>query len=381
MKSSSRRILYATVLAYAIPTLAHFIDPLVTSAEIEVRRAFAAPTPPPTPTHPRHYPRAEEEADDLTKYTVTYAPNSTCGYLSGSVQIPITCENKGVCLWELEYFRFIACEINEDTGLAHTKCLQRDEALDPILCDDVCVSNTYNLFCTNETEPYCRTYAFPQGVRDYRCASTPATRVSSADFTYNGQDYPKWTISTFVEVDGTTISRLESLTTSTEMTSTETTSTESRLVETSSSSVLPAGGNKSGSTNVAAIAGGTAGGFVGGVLVLGLFVYCWRRRRAAQNNTDPPAPPVQQVMSPGSPKDNAPPFIYTSSPTSPSLSRADMSMRHPLSPITIPVSPSIPDQLEVVHELGDLDGQQLSSTQGTDQGSLYHLFSSHNGRA
>lgn len=139
---SSRRRSYAAVLAFTIPTFAHFLDPILTSAVIEARQALETPTP--TPTHPRQYPR--DEADNLSTYTVTYAPNSTCGYLSGSVQIPITCENKGICLWELEYFRFIACEIDKDTGLARTKCLQRDEALDPVLCDDVCVSNTYNLF-------------------------------------------------------------------------------------------------------------------------------------------------------------------------------------------------------------------------------------------
>ena len=85
-------------------------------------------------------------ADEIPTYTITYASDSVCGYLSGSVQIPITCENKNRCLWELESFKYLACEIDgETTGIAHTKCLARDEALDPNLCEDDCVSNTYNL--------------------------------------------------------------------------------------------------------------------------------------------------------------------------------------------------------------------------------------------
>ncbi|KAF9766269.1 hypothetical protein IL306_001344 [Fusarium sp. DS 682] len=57
------------------------------------------------------------------------------------------------------------------------------------------------MIATNETAPYCRTYAYPRGVRDYRCAPTPATRVSSVDFTFEGQKYPKFVISTLADVD------------------------------------------------------------------------------------------------------------------------------------------------------------------------------------
>ncbi|KAH7123353.1 hypothetical protein B0J13DRAFT_511690 [Dactylonectria estremocensis] len=374
MKLSSRRILCVTLLAYTITTLAHFVDPLLTSVDIEARQALSFPTPTPTPTNARQFQRADEGEDDGLKYTVTYAPNSTCGYLSGSVQIPITCENKGVCLWELEYFRFIACEINEDTGLAHTKCLQRDEALDPNLCDDVCASNTYNLFCTNETEPYCRTYAFPKGVRDYRCASTPATRVSSADFTYNGQDYPVFTTSTFAEVDETSPGPFGSLTTGTESTDTETTatkttSTETRSVETSSSTSEPTGDDKARSRNTEAIAGGTVGAFVGGMLVLALVLYCRRRWHSRPTKTDP-SESLQDTVSHEPSEHQVPPFIHAispaSPPTSPSPSSTRRSMPYPTSPITAPFSPSLPDQLEDAHELGTYNSQQFSFVNSRD---------------
>ncbi|KAH6984288.1 hypothetical protein BKA56DRAFT_729804 [Ilyonectria sp. MPI-CAGE-AT-0026] len=338
---SSRRILYAIVLAFTIPTFAHFLDPILTSAVIEARQALETPTP--TPTHPRQYPR--DEADNLSTYTVTYAPNSTCGYLSGSVQIPITCENKGICLWELEYFRFIACEIDKDTGLARTKCLQRDEALDPVLCDDVCVSNTYNLFCTNETEPYCRTYAYPKGVRDYRCAATPATRVSSVDFTYNGEQYPDFTVSTFVDVDGTTREPSESL-------SIATTTKDAGSLATSSSTTKPKDDGK-GSTNVGAIAGGTIGGFFVGMFALGMVYWFRFRPRRNPDNTDAPASPSRQPFEHESSKDQPPQVVQERSPISPDLSPARTSLSYvAIRPITAPLPPSSPDQPEVVYELG-----------------------------
>ncbi|KAF4414819.1 hypothetical protein F53441_14694 [Fusarium austroafricanum] len=183
-----------------MPTLARFIDYPLQTIDVVDDRAVTAPTH--IVTKPREFRIEARSGEAVPTYTVTYAPDSVCGYLSGSVQIPITCENKNICLWELDSFKFIACELKgQTTGIARTKCLARDEALDPNLCEDDCVSNTYNLLCTNETAPFCRTYAYPRGVRDYRCAPTAATRVSSVDFTYNGEKYPKFTISTLVDKD------------------------------------------------------------------------------------------------------------------------------------------------------------------------------------
>ncbi|KAF5021892.1 hypothetical protein F66182_6040 [Fusarium sp. NRRL 66182] len=249
----SWRLFHMMVIVYATPSLTHFLEPLMTSAVIEARHALASPTP----THPRQfYPRAE----DIPTYTVT-------------------------CLWELEYFRFIACEIDTDVGLARTKCLQQDEALDTDLCDDVCQSNTYNLLCTNATAPYCRTYAYPKGVRDYECAPTPATRVSSADFTHNGEKYPDFDISTYVDVDGTTVQLFESLT----ATDAESTATESSSGESQNE-------GKGNSLSGGAIAGiATAGMVVLASIGLGFWFFRrWKRRQSQSVNptTSEPARPV-----------------------------------------------------------------------------------------
>jgi len=124
-----------------ITVAARFIAyPLPTDAIAGYDKTYSSPTQAPEVVNLRI------RADDIPTYTITYASDSVCGYLSGSVQIPITCENKNRCLWELESFKYLACELDgETTGIAHTKCLARDEALDPNLCEDDCVSNTYNL--------------------------------------------------------------------------------------------------------------------------------------------------------------------------------------------------------------------------------------------
>jgi hypothetical protein len=140
--SPTWRIIYATFILYTA-ALARFIDHPVPTVVQDLLQAPADPVP--TLTTRAFHLEARSD-DDIRKYTITYASNSVCGYLSGSVQIPITCENKNRCLWELESFKFIACELDEETtGIARTKCLARDEAVDQNLCEDDCVSNTYNL--------------------------------------------------------------------------------------------------------------------------------------------------------------------------------------------------------------------------------------------
>ncbi|GKU21348.1 unnamed protein product [Fusarium langsethiae] len=256
--SPTWRLFCATVLVYATPALARFIDyPLPTTIQ-----PFEESIPTMTTRAFHLEPRADDTAP---RYTITYASDSVCGYLSGSVQIPITCENKNRCLWELESFKFIACELDgETTGIAQTKCLARDEALDPNLCDDVCVSNTYNLQCTNDTAPYCRTYAYPRGVRDYRCASTPGTRVSSVDFTYEGQKFPDPIVSTVTGVDRPRTSASSSTTTEAESASITTAKTETE-----------SNPDKKGLSNGSI--GGIAAGVIFGFVFLGVGIWYYRR--------------------------------------------------------------------------------------------------------
>ncbi|KAF4975867.1 hypothetical protein FZEAL_7400 [Fusarium zealandicum] len=316
MSLSSWRIFYVILVVYTVPTLAYPKDLTSTPAEVEARQALA------TATQTGHWAYRRQDEETPT-YTVTYAPESTCGYLSGLVEIPITCENQGTCLWEQEYFRYIACEIQgKTTGLARTKCLQRDEALNPDLCDDVCVSNTYNLLCTNETQQYCRTYAYPKGVRDYRCAPEPATRVSSVDFTYEGQKNPNFTISTFLEGDrsieasaaSTTATDSDTATHSDMVTDSDKDMATNTTIETTSATSIDSEGNDSGtSLSTGAIAGIAVGSIIGLALACLLCWFFFPGRWNQPSTTELPAnisansTPIARRTSPSQPITN--PFL------------------------------------------------------------------------
>jgi hypothetical protein len=75
-----------------------------------------------------------------TTFTVVISPDSTCGFLSGSPGNAITCSNGDLCSWELAHVPAIFCGTT-----AYLQCLDREDALDPELCDDVCQENSYNL--------------------------------------------------------------------------------------------------------------------------------------------------------------------------------------------------------------------------------------------
>lgn len=122
------------------------------------------------------------------------------------------------------------------------------------------------LFSTNDTLPYCRTYAFPRGVRDYRCASLPPTRVSSVDFTYEGQKYPNFTISTFVDVD-----KSLSIPTSTSISTT----TDAEPAAASTTSTEPSPDKKGLSSGAIA---GIVVGVVLGLAFLGAGIYYYRKK-------------------------------------------------------------------------------------------------------
>ncbi|KAH6869250.1 hypothetical protein B0T10DRAFT_568971 [Thelonectria olida] len=198
--------------------------------------------------------------------TWTIAPDETCGYLSGSVGAPITCDDYETCLWHVQVAFFCA---GSKTTTGHVTCFNREDALNTDKCDDVCISDIYNLLCTETSAPYCRTYAYPSDLRDYRCANTPATRVSSASWTYDGQDDPGF--STTVIVLTTTVPP------------TEPTTTVPPQESTNPPEPKPP---------VGAIIGGVVGGLaILGFIILGA-IYLLRRKRS-QTESEAPPPPIQ----------------------------------------------------------------------------------------
>lgn len=141
------------------------------------------------------------------------------------------------------------------------------------------------LICQSSTDsdtPYCRTYAFPSGVRDYRCASTPVTAVQSADFTYDGQDDPGFVTSVLDDTVTTAIS-------SDTETSTEPVSTTTTTDPPGPTTTVPAPDPPKKKTPIGAIVGGAVGGVAVIAIIVIAAIYFFRKKKK------PTEPPVNQT--------------------------------------------------------------------------------------
>ncbi|KAK7413777.1 hypothetical protein QQX98_007344 [Neonectria punicea] len=240
--------------------------------------------------------RRREDSSTHVTITVTMAPDETCGYLSGEAGAAITCENNELCSWEVKMLDAVGCG-----GILHTSCVPLTEFTDASSCNDVCQSNTWNLLCTETNKPFCRTYDFPDGVRDYRCASTSVEDVQSVEFTYRGQDDAGF--STTVISDGPQTTEEEETGSSTRPTVTVT--YDDTPGETSTAPPGPPKPHKD--SNIGPIVGGAVGGLlVIALLIFGIFFFLRRsrKRKEAAAGAAAPAPgygppaPAQQMQQP-----------------------------------------------------------------------------------
>ncbi|KAH7113650.1 hypothetical protein B0J13DRAFT_574132 [Dactylonectria estremocensis] len=249
------------------------------------RYSIAYNEQPPAPTQPTEAfklgqlaERRDTKLEDHT-FTLTIAPNPTCGFLSGSPGNAITCENGQRCFWEQDYLSAIFCGTDSNAEV-HLACVERETATNPEFCDNVCQSNRAILRCTNTSSPYCRTYAYPDGVHDFRCASTIVPSPESVWFTHSEQNDRNF--STILYSDGLSITLRDSVTLST-TSSTATTS--------------PLKSKDDGSPNIGPIVGGAIGGFaVLSLLVLGII---WLLRRTKTLALPPLVDP--RLVKPGRP--------------------------------------------------------------------------------
>ncbi|KAF5694726.1 hypothetical protein FDENT_854 [Fusarium denticulatum] len=225
---------------------------------------------------------------------VTIAPDKTCGYLSGQPGAAVTCENDRLCSWAASSgVGLVAC-----ASEIYVACVESSKAVDPSQCNDVCQSNTFNLLCTNSDTPFCRTYAYPSGIFDYRCASTSVENVQSVKFTYQGQKNANFVTTTLS--DGIASESLSA--TNTDRGSADQASATETQTETTTTSEAPEPTKKSKSTPVGAIVGGVVGG-VALIGLIGLGAVCLLRRRKKAEPAPAPAQPVmaQQQAPPPAP--------------------------------------------------------------------------------
>ncbi|KAK1759065.1 hypothetical protein QBC47DRAFT_98010 [Echria macrotheca] len=335
---SSRRDLKITATVWLAmllqPGHASEYDKILSAAQ-EAKHNLPAPTP--APLLVRDIRNRQVTSSSSTTFTVTKVSDSTCGYLSGSPGNAITCENKAPCTWEAQYISNIICGLLESDG-TKLRCFNREQALDPSACNDVCQSNTYNLLCTETASPYCRTYAYPSGVRDYRCAATPVSGVQSVLHTYNGEEDRTLTTSILGgEILNAQTSRAPG--------ATPTASSTSSLVNrTTILTVVPTQtappSEGSSSTPVGPIVGGVIGGVaVIALFVLGIFFLIRRKNSGASPQSAPsgPAAPYGPAGNGGYPP------MQQSLPVSPATTYDPMFKGGSMSVVTSPGSVGTPE--------------------------------------
>ncbi|KAF9772923.1 hypothetical protein IL306_009335 [Fusarium sp. DS 682] len=263
--------------------------------------------------------KRQETTAAASTFTLVISPDSTCGFLSGSPGNAITCANREKCSWELRYATAIFCGTQ-----AYNRCLERNDALDTKLCDDVCQSNQYNLLCTNTASPYCGTYEYPSGVVGFRCATATVTAAQEVEFIYTSQKGRSFSTTFVSDETSSTISFPES----SSETSTEPTSTSDAPEPTETES-----GGGGSSTPVGAIVGGSIGGFVALSLVVLGAIWLMRRNKnknAPQPSPLQPSPATAAAMPPPGPQGDAVPpmtqYYPKSEVTSPTQSEWRESM-------------------------------------------------------
>lgn len=84
----------------------------------------------------------QKRETSVTGATWTIATDETCGYLSGSVGAPITCEDYATCAWNVP--AGFLC-FGSETATGYVTCYDRGDALNTDNCNDVCTSDVYNL--------------------------------------------------------------------------------------------------------------------------------------------------------------------------------------------------------------------------------------------
>lgn len=78
-------------------------------------------------------------------FTVTLAPDETCGWQSGSPGVPITCQNHQPCMWVRDLGVICGQLDQTDSWDVHLRCVEKAAVSNTGLCDNNCQSDIYYL--------------------------------------------------------------------------------------------------------------------------------------------------------------------------------------------------------------------------------------------
>ncbi|KAH7155300.1 hypothetical protein B0J13DRAFT_222817 [Dactylonectria estremocensis] len=237
-------------------------------------------------------------ADDTG--TLLYAPDNTCGFISGLEGAGYTCFGTYTCAFTIsgDQGHVGCCE----SGVCNYryKCVDFDGYFSSSLCNDGCEVDILTLKCTDTSAPYCNTISFDNGVSDYWCNTLDKSTAQMATTTFSGGDARVYTT---LDETSTIVSSSSSSETTESSSSTVPSDSTSTGPSASASTSSGSDGGGGSSTPIGPIVGGVVGG-VGALALAGAAIFfCLRSKKkkeaaaAPATNTTPPAyqaPNMQQ---------------------------------------------------------------------------------------
>ncbi|KAI1431732.1 hypothetical protein GGR50DRAFT_677869 [Xylaria sp. CBS 124048] len=235
--------------------------------------------------------------------TVLFAPDNTCGYVSGRAGDAFTCNGGNTCAFIIEpSYGAVGCCNGDSCGL-RAACMDYKQVFISSACDNGCLQDTFTAKCTDTALPYCGTVTFFSGIQDFYCASLSISTPQQLYTTYLGQ-----TGRTFQQVLLTT--------------SASGSGDESFILSGTDSPSSSGGGGGSGSgssngnnnhhpqskassTPIGPIVGGVVGG-VGGLALIGLALFFIIRHSNNKKKSNASVQQQQQVAAGMAPNGDAP---------------------------------------------------------------------------
>ncbi|KIH86654.1 hypothetical protein SPBR_08417 [Sporothrix brasiliensis 5110] len=277
----------------------------------------------PKPTSPPELRRNNLFRRASSETTVYYAPDNTCGFLSGKKDDAYTCNDVSAqcAIITLSKSGYIGCCDDGDCGGFHLGCVDSSAFFSSSACGSSCQSDTFTLKCTSSDAPFCNSVSINGGaslkVYGYFCNDAAVSTMQPILTTYAG------------ETDGRSFSAsLLGASTTLDSTAGDTETfgahpTSSSKSSNSASHPTTSGGGSSGgassspspspapkkSTNTGAIAGGVVGGVAGLALIAAAIFFVLRTQRKNNGLQSGPAGPgaaAAGAPAPGVGPDGAP---------------------------------------------------------------------------
>ncbi|CAK7208700.1 hypothetical protein SBRCBS47491_000180 [Sporothrix bragantina] len=269
----------------------------------------------PKPTSPPELRRQLVNRDTGT--TVYYAPDNTCGYLSGMSDNAYTCNDGDAqcAIITLSKSGFIGCCDDGECGGFHLTCIDSSQFNSGTVCGSSCASDTFTLKCTDSDTPYCNSVSINGGaslkVYGYFCNDVAISTMQAILTTYSGETDGR-SFSASLLNDGS----LDSTAAQTETFGGDGSGSTTTSAHTTSST--SGGGGSNGnttptptpptptptpapkkSTNTGAIAGGVVGGVAGLALIGAAIFFILRHQRKNSAMTPAAGAPGAAGAAPG----------------------------------------------------------------------------------